>query len=67
MRRYDTEIDYIPTQFICEFIKVFSGVHGIKFRSSLHTEGNNIVIFDQNIMVCESVENVKVSNVSISV
>ena len=67
MRRYDSEIDYIPTQFICEFIKVFSGVHGIKFKSSLHTEGNNIVIFDQNIMECRSVEKVKVSNVLISI
>lgn len=67
MRRYDTEIDYIPTQFICEFIKVFSGVHGIKFRSSLHPEGNNIVIFNQRIMTCESVEKVKVKNVTISV
>lgn len=67
MRRYDSEIDYIPTQFICEFIKVFSGVHGVKFKSSLHSEGNNIVIFDQNIIACESVEMVKVSNVLISI
>ena len=66
MRRYDSEIDYIPTQFICEFIKVFAGVHGIKFRSSLHPEGNNLVIFDQNIMECKSVEKVRVKNVVIS-
>lgn len=66
MRRYDSEIDYIPTQFICEFIKVFAGVHGIKFRSSLHPEGNNLVIFDQNIMECKSVEKVRVKNVIIS-
>jgi|LSQX01.3.fsa_nt_gb hypothetical protein len=65
MRRYDSEIDYIPTQFICEFIKNFSGVHGVKFRSSLHAEGNNIVIFDQNVMICEFVEKVKVSQVFI--
>ena len=43
MRRYDSELDYIPTQFICEFIKIYTGVQGIKFRSSLHTLGNNIV------------------------
>lgn len=67
MRRYDSEIDYIPTQFICEFIKNFSGIQGIKFKSSLHSEGNNIVVFDQNIMLCESVEKVKVSNVLISI
>lgn len=66
MRRYDSEIDYIPTQFICEFIRVFSGVHGIKFKSSLHAVGNNLVLFDQGIMECVSVEKVKVTRVSIS-
>lgn len=66
LRRYDSEIEYITTQFICEFIKVFTGVHGIKFRSSLHTIGNNIVIFDQSIMECIKVEKVKVNKVDIS-
>ena len=65
MRRYDSELDYIPTQFICEFIKVFTNVQGIKFRSSLHNIGNNIVIFNQDIMECEAVEKVQVSKVSI--
>lgn len=55
MRRYDTEIEYIPTQFICEFIKVFTGASGIRFKSSLHPSGKNIVVFDQNLMECNSV------------
>src|SRR5690606_22135372 len=46
MRRYDSELDYVPTQFICEFIRIFTGVKGIKFRSSLHNVGNNLVLFD---------------------
>ncbi len=66
MRRYDSELDYIPTQFICEFIKVFTNVQGIKFRSSLHNSGNNIVVFNQDIMECESVKKVQVSKVSIN-
>lgn len=67
MRRYDSELDYIPTQFICEFIKIYTGVQGIKFRSSLHTLGNNIVIFDQDLMDCISVAQVKVNRVLITV
>jgi hypothetical protein len=67
MRRYDSELDYIPTQFICEFIKVYTGVHGIKFRSSLHTTGNNVVIFDQEIMRCIEVVKAKINKVSISI
>jgi hypothetical protein len=66
MRRYDSELDYIPTQFICEFIKIFTNVQGIKFRSSLHNVGNNLVIFNQNIMNCVDVRKVKVSRVIIN-
>lgn len=65
MRRYDSELDYIPTQFICEFIKVFTNVQGIKFRSSLHNIGNNLVVFNQNIFECDEVKKVQVSKVSI--
>lgn len=67
MRRYDSELDYIPTQFICEFIKVYTGVQGIKFRSSLHTIGNNIVLFDKKLVDCTHVEKVKVKKVQISI
>lgn len=66
MRRYDSELDYIPTQFICEFIKVFTGVQGIKFRSSLHSIGSNLVVFDQNYLKCLSVKKVRITKVSIN-
>lgn len=65
MRRYDSELDYIPTQFICEFIKVFTNVQGIKFRSSLHNIGNNLVIFNQDIMNCIEVKKTQVSKIAI--
>ena len=65
MRRYDSELDYIPTQFICEFIKVFTNVQGIRFRSSLHNIGNNLVIFNQDFMECREVKKVQVSKVLI--
>ena len=55
MRRYDSDMEYIPTQFICEFIRIFTGASGIRFRSSLHPAGKNIVIFDQSVMSCNSV------------
>lgn len=65
MRRYDSELEYIPTQFICEFIKVFTGALGIRFNSSLHPKGNNIVLFDQNLMSCTSVKKVKINSVNL--
>ena len=62
MRRYDSELEYIPTQFICEFIKVFTGALGVRFNSSFHPKGNNIVLFDQNLMTCTSVKKVRISS-----
>lgn len=65
MRRYDSDLEYIPTQFICEFIKVFTGASGIRFNSSLHPNGNNIVLFDQNLMTCTSVKKVRINSINL--
>lgn len=65
MRRYDSEIEYIPTQFICEFIKVYTGAEGIRFGSSLHPKGKNIVIFNQELMECKSVTTVKINKLKL--
>lgn len=66
MRRYDSEIEYIPTQFICEFLKVFTGARGIRFRSSLHPKGNNIVMFDEELLECGAVALRKVNSLNLS-
>lgn len=66
MRRYDSEIEYVPTQFICEFIKTFTGAEGIRFRSSLDPNGKNLVIFNNELMECTEVELVKVSRVNMN-
>jgi len=65
MRRYDSELEYIPTQFICEFIKVFTGAYGIRFSSSLHAIGNNIVLFDHTLMNCVAVKKVKIHSINL--
>lgn len=65
MRRYDSELEYIPTQFICEYIKVFTDAQGIRFKSSLNKKGNNVVLFDQNLMTCTSVKKVKINSVNL--
>ncbi|OYQ90404.1 hypothetical protein B9T10_03540 [Wohlfahrtiimonas chitiniclastica] len=61
IRRYDSELDYIPTQFICEFIKLFTNVKGIKFLSSLHSGGINFVLFEQDLVDCVSVNRIKIT------
>lgn len=52
MRRYDSIVDYVPTQFICEYIKYSAKADGIAFRSSL-CNGVNYVIFDINSFDCD--------------
>lgn len=66
IRRYDSELDYIPTQFICELLKNIPSFEGIKFKSSLHNDGNNYVFFDQSIFECTNVESHKVQKIEIA-
>lgn len=65
MRRYDSLLEYIPTQFICEFIKNIGTNMGIRFRSSVHKDGINYVIFNPEDMVCKEVRKAQVSGIQI--
>jgi len=65
IRRYDSELEYIPTQFICEYIKYLYPVDGIIFDSSLHNGGKNLVLFSQDKVECVEVSKHRVSSVEI--
>lgn len=65
LRRYDSELEYIPTQFICEFIRYITGSDGIIFNSSLHVGGKNIVLFNEKKMECFEVEKYQISKIEI--
>lgn len=64
LRRFDTEIEYVPTQLICEYCKL-NGADGIRFQSSLHQGGNNVVLFHDTDVQCVSVSNKEIKNVTI--
>ncbi|MFN4084925.1 MAG: RES domain-containing protein [Spirosomataceae bacterium] len=67
LRRFDSELDYIPTQFICEYIKVFGDFKGIKFSSSLNPKrGYNIVIFEPTLMECIQVKKFEIDDQKLS-
>jgi hypothetical protein len=51
IRKIDKEIDYLPTQYLCEFIKSI-GFDGVKFQSSLNSEGFNLAIFNTDKFEC---------------
>lgn len=65
LRRYDTELEYVPTQSVCEYCKL-KDIDGIIFRSSLHKDGLNLVLFDAKNAECIRVKTVEVDKVEIA-
>lgn len=51
LRRQDSELDYLPTQYLCEFIKSL-GFHGVEYASSQNPSGFNIAVFDDGFFDC---------------
>lgn len=61
VRSGDSKLDYLPTQFIVDYIKSLNetesaGYHGIIFESTVSTSGYNLMIFDPNLLKCNRVE-----------
>lgn len=50
-RKSDSELDYLPTQYLSELIKSM-GFDGIEYQSSLHSNGYNIAIFNPEKFTC---------------
>jgi len=58
-------IDYIPSQYLCEFIKS-RGYHGVMYRSSVG-DGINIALFNPKSAVVGTVSEHRVTRVSVEV
>lgn len=63
-RRSDNELDYIPTQYLCEFIKSM-GFDGVEFQSSLYADGYNLAIFNPEKFECVSVEVCEIEDIEL--
>ena len=50
-RRSDIELDYLPTQYLSEFIKSL-GFDGVEFQSSLYPLGYNLAVFKPDKFQC---------------
>jgi hypothetical protein len=64
LRRQDNELDYLPTQYLCEYIKSL-GYDGVEYGSSLHEEGINLVIFNDEKLDCNDIEVHEISKIEI--
>lgn len=59
LRRNDSPLEYLPTQYITEFIKS-KGYSGVEYASTMGTGGTNIAVFDESLFECISVRTVEI-------
>lgn len=57
MRRSDSDLDYVPTQYITDFVKSITHddvaeYAGIEYKSVMHSEGYNLAVFDPDLFEC---------------
>lgn len=69
MRRKDDSLDYLPTQYITDFVKSIENegisiYSGIEYKSVMNEEGFNLAIFDPNLFECEEVKQVNITQLN---
>jgi len=47
----DIHLDYLPTQYLCEFIKSL-GFDAVEYKSAMHPNGYNLAIFNDSKLEC---------------
>jgi hypothetical protein len=62
VRRQDSELDYLPTQYLTEFIKSFDS-DGVAYGSSFNKTGQNVVIFYPEKFDCIEVNVYEIMNI----
>ena len=63
-RKNDSELDYLPTQYLSELIKSM-GFDGIEFRSSLYSQGYNVAIFYPEKFKCIEANVYDIENINL--
>lgn len=53
LRRQDSVLDYLPTQYICDYIKGL-GYDGVEYFSSVYEKGVNVALFDADKYKCSA-------------
>ena len=72
MRRGDSPLDYLPTQYICDFIMSITDedgqpvFDGIEYQSAMHSKGSNLVVFDPDCFKCTYSRTYEVKKLSYS-
>jgi len=62
LRRNDSPLDYLPTQYISDYIKS-EGFNGIEYKSTMTDCGYNIAVFNQELFHCVAVDRYRINGV----
>lgn len=63
IRKKDSDFDYLPTQYLCEYIKSVLGFDGVQYQSAMNPSGSNLAIFNDHKVECVGVKVLKVDEV----
>ncbi len=67
LRSSDNPLDYVPTQYLCDFIKTLEyekgkPFEGVEYTSTLNQGGYNLAVFYPDLFKCTSVKTFKIDN-----
>lgn len=66
IRKFDKELDYLPSQYLCEYVKSL-GYDGIEYGSSFKTNGINLAIFNDEKLEIKNVEVYEVTDITLKI
>ncbi|TWI25882.1 RES family NAD+ phosphorylase [Sphingobacterium siyangense] len=55
VRKQDVNLDYLPTQYLCGYIKSL-GFHAVEYRSAMKMGGYNLAVFNDTDLICTEVK-----------
>lgn len=64
LRRHDNKLGYLPTQYLCEYVK-YLGYDAIEYGSSLHDGGINLAVFRDEKLEAKKVDVYEVVSVDL--
>jgi len=64
IRRFDKELDYLPSQYLCEYVKSL-GYDAIEYGSSFKTDGINLAVFNDIKLEAKTVAVYEITDVNL--
>lgn len=62
LRSSDSSLDYVPIQFICDYIRA-KKYDGIVYRSTIRENGFNLSAFDDSAFVCKEIKRYTITKI----